>query len=50
MPPKAVLVANVLATVITLGPLGMQGNTSMAESSKYIVEQYRDMITQLVDN
>ena len=35
MPLKAVLAANVLAaTVITLGPLGTQGNTSIAELSE----------------
>ena len=31
---KAVLVANMLATVIILRPLGTQGNTSMAKLSK----------------
>ena len=51
MPLKAVLVANMLAViVIMLGPLGTQGNTSMAELSKQLVEWYRKIITQLIDN
>ena len=38
MPLKAVLIVNALATVIILGLLGTQGNTSIAELSKYTVE------------
>ena len=38
MPPKAVLAVNVLATVIILGPLGTQGNTSIAELNKQLVK------------
>ena len=35
MPPKAVPAANILAAIVmTSGPLGTQGNTSMAKSSK----------------
>ena len=34
MPLKAVLAANVLATVTISGLLGTQSNTSMAKSSK----------------
>ena len=48
---KAVLTAQVLAaTAITLGPLNTQGNTSIAKSSKQLVKQYREMITQLIEN
>ena len=48
---KAVLAANVLAvTATTLGPLGTQGNTSIAKLSKQLVKWYREIITQLVDN
>ena len=35
---KAVLAANVLVTVIFLEPLGMQGNTSIVETSKQSIE------------
>ena len=42
---KAVLVVNMLVTVIILGLLGTQGNTSMAKSSKQLVEWYKEMIT-----
>ena len=46
MPPKAVLVANVLAvTVIILGLLGTQSNTSIAKLSKQLVEWHREIIT-----
>ena len=42
---KAVLVAQVLAaTVITLGLSNTQGNTSIAKSSKQLVEWYREII------
>ena len=46
MPPKAVLAASMLAViVIILRLLGTQGNTSIAELSKQLVEWYREMIT-----
>ena len=46
MPLKAVLVASVLAaTVITSGPLGTQGDTSMAKLSEQLIEWYREIIT-----
>ena len=45
MPPKAVLVVNILATVIILELLGTQGNINIAKLSKYIVEWYREVIT-----
>ena len=51
MPLKAVLMVNMLAvTVIILGPLGTQGNTSMAKLSEQSVEWYKEIITQLTDN
>ena len=50
MPPKAVLAANALATVIISELLGMQGNTNIAKLSKHTVEWYREIITQLTDN
>ena len=51
MLPKAVPIANTPAvTVTTSGPLGMQGNTSMAKLSKHTVKWYREVITQLIDN
>ena len=42
---KAVLVANVPATVTILGLLGTQSNTSIAKLSKHIIEWYRKVIT-----
>ena len=45
MPLKAVLVVNVLVTVIISGPLGTQDNTSIAKPSKHTVEWYREVIT-----
>ena len=45
MPPKAVLAANVLATVIILGLSGTQGNTNIAKLNKQSVEWYREIIT-----
>ena len=46
MPPKAaVLAVMVLAKITTSGPLGIQGNTSIAKTSKQLVEWYRDIIT-----
>ena len=51
MPLKAVLAANMLVvTVMILGPSGTQGNTNMAKLSKQLVEWYREIITQLIDN
>ena len=52
MPPKAVqLVQRTLLTETgTVGPAGIQGNTSMAKSNNQLVEWYREMITQFVDN
>ena len=35
---KAVLVANMPAIVIILGPLGTQGDTSMAKLSEQLIE------------
>ena len=51
MPPKAVPIVSILAaTVIILGLLGTQSNTNIAKLNKQLVEQYREMITQLIDN
>ena len=50
MPLKAVLAANVLATVTILGPLGIQSNTSITKSSKQSVKWYREIITQFINN
>ena len=51
MPLRAVLAANMLAaTVIILGLLGMQSDTSIAKLSKQLVKWYREIITQLTDN
>ena len=51
MPLKAVPAANILAvTVIILGPSGTQSDTSIAKSSKQLIEWYREIITQLIDN
>ena len=50
MPLKAVLVVNTLATVMILGPLGTQSNTSIAKLSKQLVKWYKEIITQLIDN
>ena len=45
MPLKAVLAVNAPATVTISGLSGTQGNTSMAKSSKYMVEWYKKVIT-----
>ena len=46
MPLKAVPAVNApAAIVIILGPLGMQGNTSITKLSKHTVEWYREVIT-----
>ena len=50
MPLKVILMANALVIVIILGPLGIQGNTNIAELSEYIVKQYKEVITQFIDN
>ena len=51
MPLKAVPAAQVpAATITTLGPSNIQGNTSMAKSSKQSVKWYREIITQLIEN
>ena len=51
MPLRVVLAANILAvTVIILGLLGTQSNTNIVKLSKQSVEQYREIITQLIDN
>ena len=52
MPPKAVQPAQrtLLTEAGTAGPSRIQSNTSMAESSDQLVEWYRDMITQLINN
>ena len=45
MPLKVVLAATAPAVITTLGLSGTQGNTSIAETSKQLVEWYRDIIT-----
>ena len=50
MPLKVAVTATVPAVTTTLGLLGTQGNTSIAKTSKQSVEQYRDIITQLIEN
>ena len=52
MPPKAVQPAQrtLLTEAGTTGPAKTQGNTSIAKSSNQLVEWYRDIITQLIDN
>ena len=51
MPLKAVPAASALAAiVITLGPLGMQGNTSIAKLSKQLVKWYKEIIIQFINN
>ena len=51
MPLKAVLAANALAAiVISLGLLGTQSDTSIAEISKQLVKQYKEIIIQFTDN
>ena len=45
MPLKVVPAVNILATVITSGPLGTQSNTNMAKLSKQSVKWYREIIT-----
>ena len=50
MPLKVVLAVNILVIVIILKLSGMQGNTSITKLSKQLVEQYREIITQFIDN
>ena len=51
MPLKAAVpAAAVLAVIMTLGLLGTQNNTSIAKTSKQLIEWYREMITQLIEN
>ena len=50
MPLKAVLAANILATIMISGPLGTQGDTSIVELSEQSVKWYKKIITQLADN
>ena len=46
MPLKAAVpAAEELVVIITLGLSGIQGNTSMAKTSKQLIEWYRDIIT-----
>ena len=52
MPPKAVQLAQhtSLTEAGTLGPARTQGNTSIVKSSNQLVEWYRDIIAQLINN
>ena len=51
MPLKAVPAVNMPAAIVIIsGPLGMQGDTSIAKLSKQLIEWYREIITQLIDN
>ena len=45
LPKVAVPAVMVPAVITTLGPSGTQSNTSMAETSKQLVEWYKDIIT-----
>ena len=47
MPPKAVLVASVLAIVTISGPLGTQSNTSIAKLYSYIYTKYTRVLMYL---
>ena len=48
---KAVLAANAPAVLtITLGLSGTQSNTSIAKTNNQLLEWYRKIITQLIDN
>ena len=44
MPLKVISVANMPAIVIILGPLGTQGNTSMAKLSEQLIKWYKEII------
>ena len=52
MPPKAVQLVQrtPLTEAETAGLAKTQSNTSIAKSSNQLVEWYRDMITQFIDN
>ena len=41
LPKAAVPAAIVPVVIIALGPLGIQGDTSMAKTSKQLIEWYR---------
>ena len=46
MPLKAAVPAVIVpAKIATLGPLSMQGDTSIAKTSKQLIKQYKDIIT-----
>ena len=51
MPPKAAVpAATVPAKTTTSRPSGTQSDTSMAKTSKQLVEWYKNIITQLTEN
>ena len=52
MPPKAVQLVQytLLMEAGTTGLVKIQSDTSMVKSSDQLVEWYRDIITQLIDN
>ena len=51
MPLKAVVSAAIVpAAITTLKLSGIQGNTSIAKTSKQLIKWYRDIITQLTEN
>ena len=45
MPLKAILVVNILATVIILGLTGIWSNTNIAELSEQLIKWYKEIIT-----
>ena len=45
MPPKTTPIVAVLAAITTSELSGIQGNISIAKTSKQLVEWYRDIIT-----
>ena len=46
MPLKAIVFAAIVpAATITSGPLGTQGDTSIAKTGKQLIEWYKDIIT-----
>ena len=48
---KAVVLAAIVpAEITTLGLLGTQGDTNIAKTNKQLVEQYKNIITQLIKN
>ena len=50
IPPKAVPTATAPAAITTSEPLGTQGDTNIAKTSKQLVEWYRKIITQVIKN